>query len=450
MKLMVPRLAALLGLFWLSPTRSSAGEGSFRLEETLLTIPQVDYEGAIYFDDSDPIPHLDLKKVRWEVVVQKEHRAVVLETEYLRLTLLPEMGRVYSMVYKPTGHETLWRNDIARPGGGNNDSGWWLWIGGVEYTLPGDEHGTTWALPWSYSILEDGERRKAVRMQVTEPKTGLRESIDISVYPAGAAFEADIRIWNPGPDTVRFAHWVNPMWAPGGANELTDNTEFIIPTERILIEERWQANMGPSPQVWPGNPLRFIANWAKMGDLMADGLSGGFFSAYSHDAEEGVVRVFDPLKNPGFDMWTYGFHPTDIPMGSGAPNKGYAEMWGGTVATFPDEVRPLGPDASLTWTEWMYPYQKTGGLSFANQVLAANCQVSDSGDSLYLAVCPARPLQDASVEIRNNGTVVLRQSLAASPDHPFSTRLELVRGARADGLLVILREGQREIGRFRP
>ncbi len=49
------------------------------------------------------------------------------------------------------------------------------------------------------------------------------------------------------------------MWAPGGANELTDNTEFIIPTERILIEERWQANMGPSPQAWAGNPLRFIA-----------------------------------------------------------------------------------------------------------------------------------------------------------------------------------------------
>ena len=68
--------------------------------------------------------------------------------------------------------------------------------------------------------------------------------------------------------------------------------------------------MGPSPQAWPGNPLRFIANWPKMGDLMADGLSAGFFSAYSHDAEEGVVRVFDPLKNPGVDMWTYAFHPT--------------------------------------------------------------------------------------------------------------------------------------------
>ena len=64
---------------------------------------------------------------------------------------------------------------------------------------------------------------------MTEPKTGLRERIDISVYAAGAAFEADIRIWNPGPDTVRFAHWVNPMWAPGAANELTDTPSSSSP-----------------------------------------------------------------------------------------------------------------------------------------------------------------------------------------------------------------------------
>ena len=54
------------------------------------------------------------------------------------------MGRVYSLVSKVTGHETLWRNDVARPGGANNKLGWWLWIGGIEYTLPGEEHGYTY------------------------------------------------------------------------------------------------------------------------------------------------------------------------------------------------------------------------------------------------------------------------------------------------------------------
>ena len=111
--------------------------------------------------------------MQWERVVEKRHRAVTLDNEYLHVTVLPEMGRVYSMVFRPTGSETLWHNDMVQPGKANNETGWWLWLGGIEYTLPKDEHGTTWALPWNYSILEDSPKRKALRMEVTEPGTGL-------------------------------------------------------------------------------------------------------------------------------------------------------------------------------------------------------------------------------------------------------------------------------------
>jgi len=361
----------------------------FHLRETTLTIPQVDYEPAIHYREEDPYPHVDFSKVNRDTVVQKDHRAVILENEYIRLTLLPDMGRVYSLVYKPTGHEQFWRNDIVTVGGGENDADWWIWIGGAEYTLPGDEHGTTWAETWTWEVAEDSETRKTVRMHVRERGTGLEETIDISIYPGKAYYEAAITISNPTDQTVQYAHWINPQWTPGGQNELTDSTEFIIPTDRILIEERWQKNMGPSPQDWAGNPLRFISGWKKPGDLMADGLNEGFYSAYSHDEEEGIVRVFDKEKNPGADIWTYGYHTTRIPMGSGAPNKGYAEMWGGTSKLFPDERHPLEPDASIRWTEWMYPYQGTRGLTFADRDLAVNFKVYTSDKRAVLGLCPS-------------------------------------------------------------
>jgi hypothetical protein len=439
---------ALLG--WLVGIAGAAEQdGRFALKETELIIPQVDYERALYRNPGDPLPHLDFEQVAWDRVVEKKHRAVLLETEYVELVLLPEMGRVYSLLYRPSGHHVLWRNDIARPGGGNNDTGWWLWIGGIEYTLPGDEHGTTFALEWDYQILEDSPERKAVRMEVEEPTTGLRERIDLSVYPGQAAFEADIRIWNPGADTAHFAHWVNPQWAPGGRNELTDSTEFIIPAERILLEERWQANLGPSPQAWRGNPLRFISNWGKMGDIMADGLRGGFYSAYSHDEAEGVVRVFDPLATPGVDVWTYGFHPQDIPMGSGAPNKGYVEMWGGTVKTYPHERQPLAPGASLSWSEWMYPYQRTQGLTFANKDAALSCRMGQGGKTLRLALCPSRRLRRPVLEVRAQGRTVYRESFEAAPDRPFATEVKAGQ-AKAAEILVIVREEGGEVLRVRP
>ena len=45
------------------------------------------------------------------------------------------MGEVYSMIYRPIGHETLKQNDIVRPGGANNEAGW-VALNGIEYYAP--------------------------------------------------------------------------------------------------------------------------------------------------------------------------------------------------------------------------------------------------------------------------------------------------------------------------
>ncbi len=429
------------------------------LESTTLTIPQVDYEPAIFHRDGDPYPHLDLEKVDRQHIVFKEHPAVVLENRYIRLTLLPAMGRVYSLIYKPTDHEQLWRNDIVTVGGGANDTGWWIWIGGIEYTLPGDEHGTTWSTPWTWEVLEDTASRKTVRMRVRELGTGLEETIDISVVPEKAYFEATIRIGNPTDRSVHYAHWVNPQWAPGGDNQLTDRTEFIIPTDRILIEDRWQQNLGPSPQDWGGNPLRFIGGWGAMGDLMADGLRHGFYSAYSHDAEEGIVRVFDKDKTPGVDIWTYGYHPALIPMGSGAANKGYAEMWGGTSKMYPDERKRLAPGDSIEWTEWMYPYQGTRGLTFADADLAVTLRTNASAGEAIVAICPSGPwrgvveLSQRPTPSAGDGEPLRRWEVTADPTSPFFAQmgfpdldesglagLRLRVGSDRDGWIVVAAE----------
>jgi len=426
-----------------------AAASSFSLKQTEIVIPQVDYEGAIQYKPNDPLPYLDLDRVQWEQIVRKSHRVVMLDNEYLHVTILPEMGRVYSMVFKPTGSETLWHNQIARPGRANNKTGWWLWLGGIEFTLPGDEHGTTWALPWTYSILEDSQERKALRMEVTEPGTGLVESIAFSFYPGTAYLEAEIQILNHSADPVEFAHWVNPMWVPGGENELTDNTEFILPTKRILVEERWQKSLGPSPQPWPENPLRFIRNW-KVGDIMADGLEAGFFGAYSHDAEEGVVRVFDPMKNPGVDIWTYGFRPKGTPVEFSEPSKGYVEMWGGTVKHFPNQLRPLEAGAALQWTEWIYPFQKTSGVTLATKDVSVNFVVTGDLKTAKIGICPTRSIDDVLVEIRSLGKVLFRDVAQISPAAPYQKELKRVVDLNERGLTLVVSSAGIELVRCQP
>ena len=141
------------------------------------------------------MPTLNLSAVDYSRVVNKSHTAVELESAELLVVLLPAMGRVYRVINKHTAHDVLWRNDIARPGGANNKLGWWLWLGGVEYTLPGEEHGYTWALPWVWSVVEDSAARKAVQAMVREPSTGLVETLTFSLALNDTThFSVDVKI----------------------------------------------------------------------------------------------------------------------------------------------------------------------------------------------------------------------------------------------------------------
>src|SRR6266480_1355503 len=48
-----------------------------------------------------------------KTIVDRTFRTHVLENPYLKVTLLPEFGgRILSIVYKPTGHEQLYRTEV--------------------------------------------------------------------------------------------------------------------------------------------------------------------------------------------------------------------------------------------------------------------------------------------------------------------------------------------------
>src|SRR6476620_6095786 len=53
-----------------------------------------------------------------KTIVDRTFKALVLENRYLKVTLVPEFGgRVLSIIYKPTGHEQLYRTEVGVPYG---------------------------------------------------------------------------------------------------------------------------------------------------------------------------------------------------------------------------------------------------------------------------------------------------------------------------------------------
>lgn len=412
--------------------REAASAGSFALRTNSISIRQVDLTGALRIDDRG-YPKLDPAKLDMANprIVERTHAAVILENRYIRVVLLPEMGRVYSLVSRATGHEQLWVNPIAKPLlGQHNDTGWWMVWGGVEYTIPRGEHGTTWALPWQWEVSANTARRKAVRMTVVEPQTRLRQSLEIAITPDSAAYEANIRITNTGEREVRFSHWMNAMLAPGGRGEVTANTELVIPCESMLVPDRdfnqWM--LGERVQDFERNPLRWVKHWRSIGDLLATNLTHGFYGAFSHDTNEGVARVFDPQVTPGMDIWTWGYPPPPSRQREYClePNLGYVELWGGTVRDFSDAaLRPLKAGGSLEWKEWMFPFHGIGGLTFANREVALRCELDGETRKLKLGVFAVQPLPGVTVEVSCGRQVMFSQRTDLKPGTPWEKELRV-------------------------
>src|SRR5215510_9513131 len=113
-------------------------------------------------------------------IVDRTFRTYVLENRYLKVTLVPEFGgRILSLIYKPTGHEQLYRTEIGTPYGmkaGNFYYDWLMVYGGIFPTFPDAEHGKTWLKPWAFEVVKESADEVTVAMS-------LKDDFDYSARP---------------------------------------------------------------------------------------------------------------------------------------------------------------------------------------------------------------------------------------------------------------------------
>src|ERR1700756_4319608 len=103
-------------------------------------------------------------------IVDRSFKTYVLENRYLKVTLLPEFGgRILSIIYKPTGHEELYRTEVGVPYGMADGTFYYDWMmvyGGIFPTFPDPEHGKTWLKPWNVRVVKESEAEVTVAMPI--------------------------------------------------------------------------------------------------------------------------------------------------------------------------------------------------------------------------------------------------------------------------------------------
>lgn len=350
------------------------------------------------------------------------YRAVVLENEYLRITLLPDLGgRIHSVVFKPTGSNELYQNPVIKPSPwGPAEQGGWLAAGGIAWDLPVAEHGYAWGDSWGYitNRIDPSTASVTVFMPFEDH---LRAEVDITLHSGEAAFTIQPRIVNPTDKALDYQFWINALLAPGPANSVGPELHFLFPTDQMTVHSRGDETL-PEPQsalAWPlynGVDYSRLGNWGQwLGIFERPAAHGPFSGVYDGDADEGLVRVFSPAAAPGSKAFGLGWSAPFDPSLYTDDRSAYVELHAGVSPTFWDAAR-LAAGETYTWQETWFPVAGIGGVSTADGNGAVFLQPVTGG--LAVGLFP-RQATTGRVVLTVDDAEVLAQDVTLDPAHPF-------------------------------
>ena len=324
----------------------------------------------------------------------------VLENQYLKVTLLPQLGgRILSIVYKPTGHELLYQNQVGAPYLANANIFYWDWlmiIGGIFPTFPEPEHGKTWHLPWSSELVETSDEKISVRMrfednitfgtappQYINSATGLVVETTTTLHKNRTDVQFHVKLFQrDGQPVARYEYWTNGTYAPGstpGNTWVPGNTEIILPVTQVTSDSHIWGWMGSvdetvdrNNRVYEFKNLAWMKNWLDHGISYAyPRMTENWHAIINHDQGAGVVRTGDNTITPGLKIWTFGFD-ADWESKLGDPanfNRPTIELWSGHTQRF-FQSTSLAAQEVKEWTEYFYPTQGLGDIKTANEHVA--------------------------------------------------------------------------------
>ncbi len=355
-------------------------------------------------------------------IVERSFKTYVLENRYLKVTLLPEFGgRILSIIYKPTGHEELYRAEIGVPygiGAGNFYYDWMMVYGGIFPTFPDPEHGKTWLRPWDFKLVKQSEAEVTVAMSIRDdfafssaPKqfsqraSGIEATYYVTLKAGRAALDTRLVLDNPNAGATAYEYWTCTTLAPGSDPDhpkATGGAEIIAPIAAYTTP-RWSANIAEGDASAAQGQhrfekLRYFRNWPTMGIAYAapDMAGGNFWGVINHDDEEGIIRIADNPITRGLKMWTWGFPSVANDAKAGAapdPAQPYVELWAGVSDQF-FHAAELPPRGKVVIAETYSPTVGMHNVTQANDRILVNLSAANGSINLqFVSLEPSAPLR---------------------------------------------------------
>jgi len=385
--------------------------------------------------------------------VDREYQAVVLENEYLRLVLLPELGgRIFSARDKTNGYDFFYRHQVIKPAL-IGTFGPWI-SGGVEFNWPQHHRPSTFD-PTDVAIEHNPDGSQTVWMGEHEPLNRTKGMVGVTLYPGKALIETKVRLFNRTPFPQTFLWWAN------AGVSINDKYQVIFPPDvhyalyhvkNPVIE--YPIGRGPfagGNDYGDGTDLSWQINTPGATSFFAAPSRYEFFGGYDHLRQSGVAHVADTGVSGGkkYFIWANGpfGHQWQKNLYELDEEGEYLELMAGVYTDNQPDFSWIIPYETRTFSQFWLPVQQIGGMKNANTRAAVNLEAQ--GGLARLGVYATQVFEQAGISLSAAGQPLFAATADLGPGQPFTREVALPAGVSPDDLLLrVCSSGGDEIIRY--
>jgi tetratricopeptide (TPR) repeat protein len=352
---------------------------------------------------------------------RREHslRAVYLENEYLKCSVLPDIGgHVYTCMDKINGQPMFYANPSIKKALIGYRGAWAAF--GVEFNFPVSHNWMSMSpVDFTFAAHEDGSA--SITVGNIDRVYGMEWNVELVLRPRSTVLEQRVRLSNRSDVRQRF-YW----WSNAGVRIWDDS--------RVEYPMRFTASHGFTEVArWPvdvsGKDLSVIKNQ-----------TDGPVSVFVHGSREDFMGIWHPHTNagtahyaryeelPAKKIWSWGVDVDGLDWRKALSddNSAYAEVQGGLFRN-QETYAFLEPRKEIRFTEYWMPARGTGGISRAN--LAGVVHLERRDGSVEVSLNVNERMNGATVRVMEGTAARLSETMDLTPERTWTGLVRASTGA---------------------
>jgi tetratricopeptide (TPR) repeat protein len=375
--------------------------------------------------------------------VDKTYRLVILENEYVRIEMMPELGgRIYRALDKTNQYDFVYYNRVIKPALVGL-AGPWI-SGGIEFNWPQHHRPNTFG-PVEYKLEENRDGSATVWMSEIDRMYGTKVTAGFTLYPGKAYLEINAQLYNRTPLAQTFLWWANPAVA------VNDYTQSVFPPDVHAVFDHGKRDVSRFPiatgtyykmDYSEGVDISRYKNIPVPTSYMAYRSDYDFVGGYDHRLQAGLLHVANHHVSPGKKQWTWGNGEFGQAWDRNLTDEDgpYIELMTGVFTDNQPDFSWLQPYEEKSFKQYFMPYKNIGVVKNATIDAAVNLEVDDDARQAEISVYATSIFEQATVELHGPKGIYVRESVTLSPRETFVARVVLAAGDEAHHLSAIVKD----------